>query len=118
MPRFEDLDVWQIARKLVKTVYTLTLGDGFRKDFGVVDQIRRAAVSVMSNIAEGFERDSDKDFIRFLFIARGSVGEVRSLLYVGLDQGYLNDDEFSMTHELCIRVAQMIWGLIRYLRRS
>lgn len=108
MNRFEELDVWQAARELVKTIYTLTLGGSFCRDSGVVDQIRRAAVSVMSNIAEGFERDSDKDFIRFLFIARGSVGEVRSLLYVAMDQGYLNDAEFSETHDLCIRTAQMI----------
>ena len=118
MRRFEDLDAWKISRELVKTVYTLTLGDCFRQDFGVVDQIRRAAVSVMSNIAEGFERDSDKEFIRFLFIARGSVGEVRSLLYVALDQGYLSGPEFDAVHDLCIRSAQVIWGLIRYLRHT
>ena len=105
MSRFEDLDVWRIARELVKAVYALTLGNGFRRDLGVVDQIRRAAVSVMNNIAEGFERGSDKDFIRFLFIARGSVGEVRSLLYVALGQGYLSESEFAEVYDLCIRSA-------------
>ncbi len=118
MRRFEDLDVWQVARELVRAVYSLTRRDSFRRDFGFVDQVRRAAVSTMNNIAEGFERGSDKDFIRFLFIARGSVGEVRSLLYVALDQDYINEDEFNQIYDLCIRSSQMIWGLIKYLRKS
>ena len=118
MRHFEDFDAWKVARTLVKKVYNLTLQDGFRRDFGLVDQIRRAAVSVMNNIAEGFERGSNRDFIRFLFIARGSAGEVRSLLYVALDQGYITEAEFRNTCDLCIRSSQMIWGLIRYLRNS
>ena len=118
MRRFEDSDAWQTARELVKKVYALTLKDRFRKDFGLVDQIRRAAVSIMSNIAEGFERGSDKEFIRFLFIARGSAGEVRSLLYVALDQLYIDKTEFEDTCNLCTRSSQMIFGLIRYLKQS
>ncbi|MFC1715008.1 four helix bundle protein [Candidatus Poribacteria bacterium] len=118
MRHFEDSDAWKLARTLVKEVYSLTLRDGFRRDFGLVDQIRRAAVSVMNNIAEGFERGSNKEFIRFLFIARGSAGEVRSLLYVALDQGYITESEFKDTCDLCIRSSQMIWELIRYLRNS
>jgi four helix bundle protein len=118
MRSFEELDVWQIARELVRKIYGLTNQDNIRKDFGFVDQIRRAAVSVMNNIAEGFERESDVEFIRFLFIARGSAGEVRSLLYVALDQGYINEIQFNEISELCIRTSQMIWGLIRYLKKK
>ena len=101
MRRFEDLDVWQVARELVRDVYALTRRDSLRRDPGFADQVRRAAVSTMNNIAEGFERGSDKEFIRFLFIARGSVGEVRSLLYVALDQSYINKDELFL-HKLYI----------------
>jgi four helix bundle protein len=118
MRHFEDLDAWQIARELVRRICALTLQDSFRKDFGLVDQIRRAAVSTMNNIAEGFERGSNKEFIRFLFIARGSVGEVRSLLYVASDQGYMKESDFREACDLCIRSSQVIWGLIRYLRQS
>ena len=118
MRRFEDLDVWQVARELVRDVYALTRRDSLRRDPGFADQVRRAAVSTMNNIAEGFERGSDKEFIRFLFIARGSVGEVRSLLYVALDQSYINKDEFKRISDLCIRSSQMIWGLIKYLKTS
>jgi len=113
---FEDLDAWKVARELTNLVYSLTKGARFSRDFGLTDQIRRAAVSAMSNVAEGFERGSNKDFANFLFIARGSAGEVRSLLYVALDQGYITDDQFQGARALCIRVAQIIWGLITSLR--
>lgn len=117
MRRFEDLDVWQVPRELVREIYSLTYGDSFRRDSAFVDQIRRAAVSTMNNIAEGFERGSDNDFARFLFIARGSVGEVRSLLYVALDQNYIDEREFERLCSLCVRSSQMIWGLIKYLKK-
>ena len=87
--RFEDLLIWQKARDLTRLVYDLTKVDAFSRDFGLRDQIRKAAISVMSNIAEGFERDSDAQFAHFLTIAKGSCGEVRSQLYVALDQGYV-----------------------------
>jgi four helix bundle protein len=116
--RFEESDAWKVSRELTNMVYVLTRKEGFRRDFGLVDQIRRAAVSVMNNIAEGHERDSNKEFIRFLFIARGSAGEVRSLLYVAMDQGYISKEEFEECSSLCVRAAQVIWGLIRFLRRS
>jgi four helix bundle protein len=70
----------------------------------------------MTNVAEGFERGSNKDFVRFLFIARGSAGEVRSLLYVALDQGYITEEEFNTTHDLCIQTSRIIWGLVKSLR--
>jgi four helix bundle protein len=113
---FEDLDAWKVGRELANLVYSLTKRDRLSRDFGLIDQIRRAAVSAMSNVAEGFERGSNKDFVKFLFIARGSAGEVRSLLYVALDQGYITDAEFQDARALCIRAAQILWGLIKSLR--
>jgi four helix bundle protein len=115
--RFEDLEAWQIARELANQVYKITKQESVCRDFGFLDQIRRAAISIMNNIAEGFERGSNKDFVRFLFIARGSAGEVRSLLYLGLDQGYLTNSEFSECRDLCIRSGQIIWALIKGLRK-
>ena len=115
--RFEDLEAWQIARELANQVYKITKQESVCRDFGFVDQIRRAAISIMNNIAEGFERGSNKDFVRFLFIARGSAGEVRSLLYLGLDQSYLTNSEFSECRDLCIRSGQIIWALIKGLRK-
>ena len=115
--RFEDMEAWQIARELTKQIYTITKEESIRRDFGFVDQIRRAAISIMNNIAEGFERGSNKDFVKFLFIARGSAGEVRSMLYVGLDQGYLTDETFKLCHDLCVRCSQLCWGLIKHLKK-
>ena len=114
--RFEDLDAWQVARELAKQVYALTRSSAMSSDRAFVDQVRRAAVSIVTNIAEGYERGSNKEFVRFLFIARGSVGEVRSLLYVALDQGYICEREFEKVFDLCVRQARIIWGLIRSLR--
>ena len=85
--RFEEIEAWRVARELTRMVYEVTKGEGFRRDFGLRDQVQRAAVSVMSNIAEGFERGSNREFIQFLFYAKGSAGEVRSQLVVALDQG-------------------------------
>ena len=113
---FEDLEAWKIGRKLTNSIYPLTRKTHFSKDFGLVDQIRRASVSVMTNVAEGFERGTNKDFVKFLFISRGSAGEVRSLLYVAQDQGYINEEEFNSAQDLCIQAARIIWGLIKSLR--
>ena len=88
--RFEDLQAWQKARELVREIYTTSADGRLSKDFGLRDQVCRAAVSAMSNIAEGFARGSDKDFAHFLDIARGSSLEVQSLLYVALDVGYID----------------------------
>jgi len=84
--RFEDLEAWKTARELVKDVYRISKNQGFAHDFGLRDQICRSSVSIMSNVAEGFERDGDKEFCNFLSIAKGSAGETRSLLYVALDR--------------------------------
>ena len=115
--RFEDLEAWQIARELTNQIYTITKKECVRRDYGFVDQIRRAAISIMNNIAEGFERGSNKDFVKFLFIARGSAGEVRSMLYIGLDQNYLTDETFKMCHDICVRCSQLCWGLIKHLKK-
>ena len=114
--RFEDLEAWQLSRELTNQIYTITKRESICRDFSFVDQIRKAAISIMNNIAEGFERGSNKDFVKFLFIARGSAGEVRSLLYLGLDQADLSNSEFEEGRDLCIRCCQVIWGLIRSLR--
>lgn len=87
--KFEDIKAWQIARELVREIYRITNKDEFAKDFGLKDQIRRAAVSIMSNISEGFERGSDKEFNQFLNYARGSSAEVKSQLYIASDLGYI-----------------------------
>jgi len=89
---FEDIEAWQKARQLSKMVYEYTKYDEFKKDYGLCDQIRRAAVSVMSNIAEGFDRSGTKEFIQFLFIAKGSTAEIKSHFYAALDNGYINKE--------------------------
>ena len=113
--RFEDIKAWQAARDLVSVVYRVSGRGKFEKDFGLRDQIRRASVSVMSNIAEGFERGSDKEFCRFLYIAKGSAGEVRSHLFVALDSGYLASDEFDDLRARAEEVAKALSGFITYL---
>jgi len=115
---FEDIDMWKKARELVKIIYQMTKNKKFSKDFILTDQIRRAAISVMSNIAEGFERGSNTEFIQFLYIAKGSAGEVRAQLYAALDQEYLSENEFQYTRELCANVSGQISGMINYLKGS
>ena len=116
--RFEDLDAWKVARELANLIYVLGRESGFPRDYGFKDQIQRAAVSVMNNIAEGFERGSNKDFAKFLFIARGSVGEVRSMLYLALDQKYITEEQFKEAYPLCVRGSQLCWGLIKHLKKN
>ncbi|MEK7724949.1 MAG: four helix bundle protein [Acidobacteriota bacterium] len=115
--RFEDLDAWKFARELVNLIYDLTDKEIFKRDYGLKDQMRRATVSIMSNIAEGFERGSDKDFARFLFIAKASCGEMRSQLYVSIDRKYITQEEFNLATEKAITTSQKISGLIKYLQQ-
>jgi len=115
---FEDLDIWKQARQLVQEIYRLTKTEKFSRDFDLRHQIQGATVSIMSNIAEGFERGGNQEFIQFLYIAKGSCGEVRSQLYVALDQGYVPEPQ---SHEMITsfrRLSGMIGNLIAYLRRS
>ena len=114
--RSEDIEAWKMARELTRLVYEKTSVGRFSRDFGLKDQIRCAAVSVMSNIAEGYERDGTKEFLHFLSMAKGSCGEVRSHLHVALDQKYLSCDEFSLLHERAVGVSRVLSGVMRYLR--
>ena len=115
---FEDLNVWKQARQLTQEVYRLTKTETFFKDFGLRDQIRRAAISVMSNIAEGFERGGNQEFVQFLYVAKASCGEVRSQVYVALDQGYATSNDSEKLLQLFRRLSGMISNLITYLRES
>lgn len=109
--KFEDLFAWQKARELTKQIYQLTKGGSFSKDFGLRDQIQRAAVSIMSNLAEGFERGSSSEFHQFVVIAKASCAEVRSQLYVALDVGYIAQSEFEQVNKLAEEVSRIIGGL-------
>ena len=115
---FEDLIAWQKARELAGNVYGLTRHDKFSRDFGLRDQIQRAASSVMHNIAEGFESGSDPEFVRFLKMARRSAGEVQSQLYLALDVDYITEDERQKAHALAVEVKRLINGMMTYLRKS
>ena len=115
---FEEIEGWQLARKLTREIYSVSGQGAFAKDFGLRDQIRRSSVSVMSNIAEGFERDGSKEFIQFLSIAKGSLGELRTQLYVALDQEYINQSTFDQLNHLADETARKIGGLISYLRKT
>src|SRR5881396_4078784 len=116
--KFEDLVSWTRARSLSKEIYDVTSAKPFLHDFGLKDQIRRAAISILSNIAEGFERGGDKEFLQFLSLAKGSCGEVRAQLYVALDQAYINDAQFQELSEKAVEVSRLIAGLIKYLSAS
>lgn len=95
MPKtFEELPVWQKSRQLVNNIYSLTRCTSFNRDYGLVSQIQRACISIMSNIAEGFERGSNIEFVQFLYIAKGSAGETRAQLYIAHDLNYISDTEF------------------------
>ena len=109
--RFEDFIAWQKARKLTSNVYKASNLGKFASDFGLKDQIRRAAVSIMSNIAEGFERGRPTEFHQFLSIAKASCAELRSQLYVALDAGYLNDTAFGVLMTQAVEVGQILGGL-------
>jgi four helix bundle protein len=115
---FEDLEIWKEARRLATEIYQLTSSPKFSKDYSLRDQIQSAAVSVMSNIAEGFERGGNQEFSQFLYIAKGSCGEVRSQLYVALDQRYISAGESEMLLNSFKRLSGMITNLINYLKRS
>jgi four helix bundle protein len=109
--KFEDLIAWQKARELTKKIYRVTTQGEFNKDYGLRDQIRRAAVSVMSNLAEGFERGGRSEFHQFLVIAKGSCAELRSQLYVALDANYINKETFNELESLAKETGRVIGGL-------
>lgn len=115
---FEDLQAWQAARQLTRKVYAKTARGEFSLEFGLRDQIRRASVSVMANIAEGFDRNHDPDFRLFLKYAKGSSAEVKSQLYVALDAGFLNEPEFADLYDSADSTSRLISGLAKYLRNG
>jgi len=114
--RFEDLECWQEARKLVSAVYGATMNGNFKKDLRLSGQIQSAATSVMANISEGFVRRSTREFIQFLFVGMSSAAEVQSHLYVALDQRYIDQKYFGEIYDQANKTARIISGLISYLR--
>jgi four helix bundle protein len=115
---FEEIEAWQKARELMREIYDVSKRDAFSKDFALRDQIRRAGISIMANITEGFERGGTKEFFQFLAIAKGSTGEVRTHLYIAYDQKYLTKAEFENLFSLSLEVSRMIAGLMSYLQKS
>jgi four helix bundle protein len=113
---FEDLEVWQKATDVVLKIYNCTLYPTFNRDFTLRDQIRKSAISISSNIAEGFEYGNNKDFIRFLKYAKGSAGELRSQLYIARKLNYLEEPEFDQLQKEQIHLSRQISSLIRYLQ--
>jgi four helix bundle protein len=116
--RFEDIIAWQKARALTNEIYRASNTGGFARDFELKGQIRAASVSTMSNIAEGFERGGDKEFTQFLSHSKGSCGEVRSQLYVAVDQGYLSPVTFEALNAQASEVSGLVAGFMTYLRGS
>ena len=116
--RFEDILAWQKGRALRKAIYARSRAGDFAKDFSLRDQIRRAAISVTSNIAEGFEREGNREFLQFLSNAKGSCGEVRDQLYVALDEQYLTQHQFDSLYNQSLEVGRLISGFMDYLRKT
>jgi len=116
--RFEDIQGWQKARELTKEIYRISNQGEFVRDYGLKDQIRRASVSIMSNIAEGFGRGENKEFIQFLSMAGASASEVQAQLYVAMDVGYITKEQFQQLFNLAQSTGKLIGGFIRYLQKS
>ena len=117
--KFEDLEVWQGARELVKMIYSIVNHqENLKKDYKLSAQLTSASVSIMSNIAEGFSRHSNKEFIQFLYISKASVSEVQSILYITLDLGFINNDQFNVVYKQLDKIAKMDSNLIKYLSKT
>jgi four helix bundle protein len=116
--KFEDIIAWQKARELSKQIFLITKLEAFSKDFNLKNQIRSSSGSIMDNIAEGFERNGNKEFKQFLSIAKGSCGEVKSQLYRAIDQKYIEEEQFSSAYNLTNEIANSIGKLISYLSKS
>jgi four helix bundle protein len=115
---FEELDVWKNGKKFTVLIYKVTNSKTFSSDFSLRDQLRRASVSIISNIAEGFERNGNKEFIRFLKIAKGSAGEIRAQLYIAFELDYISNSEFKELYEEINLISKQLSSLITYLRKS
>ena len=116
--RFEDLKIWQLARELCQIIHKLTIKDQFSRDFKLVGQINGSSGSIMDNIAEGFERDGNKEFIQFLTFSKGSCGETRSQLYRALDFRYITQEEFDAAYKMTVEESKMLKSFIPYLKDS
>jgi len=116
--RFEDLEVWKNARELCKKIRIVSESTTLSHDFALKDQISRSSGSCMDNIAEGFERDGNKEFINFLYFSKGSIGETRSQIYRAFDFGYLNEDQFNEMTNDCLNLSAQISNFITYLSKS
>ena len=116
--KFEDIEAWQKGRELKRVLYKHSKRRNFSKDFALCDQIRRAAMSITANIAEGFERGGNKEFIHFLSTSKGSCGEVQDHLYTAFDEQYLEKDEFDSLYSKAAEVGRLIGGFMIYLQRS
>ncbi|MCX6168924.1 MAG: four helix bundle protein [Ignavibacteriales bacterium] len=114
MKTFEEIPVYQKSKELCVEIYRLN-NSKFQKDFGFKDQIQRAAISVMNNIAEGFERGSNKDFVKFLYYSKGSVGEIRSLLNVAVELGYIEPQLYEKLKNDCLEISKQLSNFIKYL---
>ncbi len=116
--RFEDLKIWQLSLKITKKIYDLTSKKDFSRDFGLRDQVRRAIISVSSNIVEGFEKNNNNEFIRFLKISKGSAGETRNQLYIALAVNYITKQEFEKVNKELEELANQIGSFINYLEKK
>ena len=116
--RFEDIEVWKLSRELIKSIYRITESDKFCRDFDLKRQIRRASISIISNISEGFERRSNKEFVQFLFIAKGSAGEVRSQLYIAYDLDYVSINDLEELKKRIEIISKSLSGFIKYFRST
>lgn len=114
--KFEDIEAWKKAREIVENIYGITNKGNFSQDFALKDQMRRAAISIPSNIAEGFSRRSNKEFIQFLFIAKGSASELQTQLYLALDRKYLTEEQFNDFYKDLEVIARQISRFITYLK--
>lgn len=112
---FEEINSWQKSRVFNKRIYLITENTNFKKDFDLVRQIRRASISISSNIAQGFERNTDKEFIYFLYVAKASAGEVRSQIYLAFDLEYISKQEFEELLESITEISKLLSGFIKYL---
>ncbi len=115
---FEDLEIWQLSRVLCSEIYTIISSTPLKKDYKLKEQINGSSGSVMDNIAEGFERDGNKEFRQFLSIAKASCGETRSQLYRVLDRNYINDEKFEETKQLTVKIGNKIGSFMNYLKNN
>ena len=116
--KFEDIKAWQKARELTKEIYSATSDNIFSRDYGLRDQIRRASVSIMANIAEGYGRRTNKDFANFLVISHASAAETQSHLYIALDLNYISLEKFTELYQLLNEISRMTMALCQHLRKT